>query len=108
MEIKILEGGNGNIVHHFSDNLYAKEVYIPEGSIICKHIHSFDHLSILAKGTVLLGIDDDFVEVTGPTCINVKAGQEHSVLAKTPVVWYCIHSTDEKDPDKIDHTLMEK
>jgi quercetin dioxygenase-like cupin family protein len=96
------------IIHHFSDNLYAKEALIPKGITICKHTHSFDHLSILAKGKALVGIDDEFIEMKGPICINVKAGKEHSVLALTNIVWYCIHATDEKDPSKIDHVLMEE
>ena len=40
------------IKHHFSDHLYAKECFIPAGSILVQHKHEYDHLSILAKGRI--------------------------------------------------------
>ncbi len=48
----VLENVGGEITHHFSDGLYAKEAFVPEGTAILKHTHDFSHLSILAKGKV--------------------------------------------------------
>ena len=35
------------IIHHFSDGLYAKEMRVRAGQAILKHTHNFSHLSIL-------------------------------------------------------------
>jgi quercetin dioxygenase-like cupin family protein len=45
--------------HHFSDGLYAKELLIPKGMGIVQHTHKYAHLSILAKGRVIVTSDDE-------------------------------------------------
>ena len=44
--------------------------------------------------------------IEAPACIEIKAGMYHGVKALTDVVWYCIHSTDETNPDKVDQVLI--
>lgn len=96
------------IAHHFSSGVYAKETFIPAGTMLYQHVHSFDHLSVLASGTVLVSDDGETKEVTGPCCLTIRAGVEHSVTAITDAVWYCIHATDCDDPEKIDHVLTSR
>ena len=97
---------NPEILHHFSDGLYAKQSCFPVGMAILKHTHDFSHLSILAQGkvAVLRGNEIDIVEA--PACIEIKAGLTHGVKAITDCVWFCIHATDEKDPSKVDEILI--
>lgn len=98
-----------NIHHHFSDNLYAKEIIFKKDALIVQHKHNYDHLSILAKGRVKLAIDDDsVVEISAPACINIKAGRNHSVVALEDCVWFCIHATEEKNPENIDKVLIKE
>jgi quercetin dioxygenase-like cupin family protein len=96
------------ITHHFSSNLYAKECVFPKGAQIVQHKHNYDHLSILAKGKVMLLEDDKEIEVTAPACINIKADKHHGVLALEECVWYCIHATSETDPNKVDQVLIKE
>lgn len=95
-------------VHHFSDGLYAKQMVIPAGHVVGSHAHAYSHLSVLAKGDVILEADGVQTEVSGPACIDIKAGVTHRVFAKTDAVWFCIHATDETDVDKIDEVLVTK
>ena len=94
------------ITHYFSDNLYAKETFIPAGMVLDQHKHKFDHLSILAKGTVRVTVGDKYRDMTGPVCLNIEKNKSHSVQAVTDTVWYCVHSTNEKDVGKIDEVLI--
>ena len=96
------------VVHNFSDNLYAKQMSIPKGSSIGKHIHDYNHLSILAKGVVLLRTDEGEQMFEAPACIEIKKNIEHSLIALEDTVWFCIHATDETDIDKIDEVLINK
>jgi quercetin dioxygenase-like cupin family protein len=96
------------IKHHFSDHLYAKECFIPAGSILVQHKHEYDHLSILAKGRIKVDCDGVITEYEAPQCLNIIKGVNHGVLALTDCVWYCVHSTDETDPDKVDEVLIQK
>lgn len=94
------------ITHHFSDGLYAKEARFPAGSLILKHTHEFNHLSILAHGKVAVMMDDDVEIVKAPACIEIKAGVTHGVKALEDCVWFCIHATNEKDVAKVDEVLI--
>lgn len=95
------------IVHHFSSGLYAKETLIPAGVRLTQHKHGYDHLSILASGTAVVEVDGEATKYTGPACLTIKAGSAHEVTAITDVVWFCLHATEETDPEKVDHVLHE-
>ena len=106
---KKLEGTfevNPNIIHHFSDGLYAKQMIIPKGFMAGKHIHDYSHFSILAKGKVIVKTDDSAIEYNAPACIEIKAGVYHTVEALEDCSWFCIHATSEKNPDKVDEVLI--
>jgi len=92
--------------HHFSDGLYAKEIHIPEGHYILQHKHVYSHLSVLAKGFVAVEVDGETVEYEAPACINIKAGANHTISAIEDSVWFCIHATDEKNPDAVDRAVI--
>jgi quercetin dioxygenase-like cupin family protein len=96
----------GQIIHHFADHLYAKETIINAGEHLLQHVHKFSHLSVLAKGKVIVTTEDEQKIIEGPACLEIKAGLHHGVKAITDTVWYCIHSTDEKDVDKIDEVII--
>lgn len=95
-----------NIVHHFSDGLYAKETHIAAGEMLMQHKHEYSHLSVIAKGKVVVVRDGDIQIVEAPACLEIVAGENHGVKAITDVVWFCVHATDEKDPSKVDEVLI--
>lgn len=94
------------IKHHFGGGVYAKEALIPAGVIATQHVHKFDHLSVLASGTVVVDVEGVSTEYTGPACLLIEAGKLHSVRAITPAVWFCIHASDVVDPERIDAELV--
>jgi quercetin dioxygenase-like cupin family protein len=96
------------IVHHFSSGIYAKQMYLPKGFIALSHSHIFDHLSILAKGSVIVKTDTTTQEYKAPSCITIEKNTNHSIYAVEDVVWFCIHATDETDLSKIDKVLIQK
>lgn len=96
------------ILHHFGGGVYAKETIVPAGMALVQHKHAFDHLSILAGGTVEVVVDGERKEVTGPACLMIQAGKYHCIRALTDAVWYCIHATDCTDADHIDDVVIAK
>jgi hypothetical protein len=94
------------ITHHFSDGLYAKETHIPAGQMLMQHKHNYSHLSVLAKGKVVVVRDGDIQIVEAPACIEIVAGENHGVIAFNDVVWFCVHATDEIDTSKVDDVLI--
>ena len=94
------------IAHFFSEGIYAKQLLLLENHSAPTHVHKYDHLSILAYGRVVIAVNGNQLIYTAPACIEIKAGQEHSILAVEDSIFYCIHATNEKDINKIDETLI--
>ena len=98
-----------NQVHHFSDGLYAKEMFLVKGAFAVQHQHTYDHLSILSKGKVRVLFDgENSKEYTAPACINIVKNLNHAVYALEDSVWFCIHATEETDVDKVDSVLIKE
>lgn len=95
-------------VHHFSDGVYAKQMTVPAGITILTHSHAYSHLSILSQGEVIVITDDDRTSYTAPACIEIKAHVKHAIHAVKDMVWFCIHATQETDPDKVDEVYLTK
>ncbi len=108
MDLDILPIIEENIVHHFSDNVYAKQMAAPANTKITTHKHKYDHLSILSEGTALVRIDGKEQLYRAPACINIEKNKTHEIIALDNIVWFCIHSTEEKDISKIDEVLIEE
>ncbi len=100
------------VLHHFCQPLYAKEMRIPRGWTVGKHQHDFSHLSILAKGEVMVTVDGKRQYYESPACVHIAAGSEHTIHALSDAVWFCIHSVAESDwtsdPAKVDAIIMGK
>lgn len=94
------------IQHHFAAGVYAKETRIPAGHTLVQHKHHFDHLSILASGSVELMVDDEKQIVHAPACLTIEANKHHGVKSITDTVWYCIHATDCTDESEVDNVLI--
>lgn len=108
---KIMEGTfelDLGVVHNFSDGLYAKQMAIPKGYVVGQHAHKYSHLSILAKGKVIVKTDEAEKEYTAPACLNIKENINHAIEALEDTVWFCIHATNETDIEKIDEVLINK
>ena len=95
-------------LHHFSDGLYAKEMKIPKNYSAGMHSHKYSHLSILAKGQVIVKTDHTEQTYTAPACIEIKAHIYHGIIALEDSVWFCVHATEESNLSKIDEVLIEK
>jgi len=94
-------------VHHFSNGVYAKQMHLPKGHMAISHKHAYSHLSILAAGSAVVATDGRSRLFHAPACIEIEAGVNHSITAIEDVTWFCIHATDETDPDKVDRVLIQ-
>ena len=90
------------ILHHFGGGVYAKELRMPADYVLLHHRHKFDHLSVLASGSIELIVDGTRKVVHAPACLTITANAHHGVKTLTEVVWYCIHATDCTDADEVD------
>lgn len=96
------------IKHHFSGREYAKQMTLPARHYAETHSHNFDHLSILARGTVIVTIDGAEETHVGPACLTIRAGQVHRIEALTDSVWFCVHAHEGNDPATVDSVLIQE
>jgi quercetin dioxygenase-like cupin family protein len=81
--------------HYFSGGVYANRMDFQEaGSFGVQHKHNYDHLSILASGSVLLEVEGSPNTVhKAPAALTIVAGKTHKVTAlEANSVWFCIHA----------------
>lgn len=96
---------------YVAGGVFAKEWQARRvGDYIEQHQHSFDHLSYLASGSVVVEVDGRTDTYHGPTGINIKAHKSHKVTALTAnVLWLCIHAipNEMRDAELIEKALIE-
>jgi quercetin dioxygenase-like cupin family protein len=68
---------------------------LARGLQLTKHVHSYDHVSILAKGVAIVTQNDVSTLYFAGDHITITAGAEHTVKAVDDVVWFCLHVESE-------------
>lgn len=96
------------VYHHFSKNVYARELHIPAGVILTGEIHKFTNLNILSKGKIQVLIGDIVQEIEAPFTVVSPAGTKRIARTLTDCVWTTIHGTDEVDLNIIEQTFIAK
>lgn len=91
-------------------NLYSRQMYFEHaGDVEVGHTHPFDHLSLLAYGSVNCVVDGQESAFSAPCMIYIKKDKIHEFTALIDgTVVYCIHALrfgdkveDIIDPDTI-------
>src|SRR3954463_14017809 len=88
-----------------TDDLFIKTAVVADaGTIIPAHAHRYDHVTLLAYGSMRITADDEMLgDYTGPVGILIRRGVKHTMTTLTPgVVFACIHVLHGTDDVEID------
>ena len=94
--------------HHFSKDLYAREITIPKGTFVVGKIHKHQNLNILSKGKLALLSIEGAKIVEAPFTVVSPPGVKRVAYALEECVWTTIHSTSETDLEKIEEEVIAK
>jgi hypothetical protein len=94
------------IKHYFSPGLYARELFIPAGTLLTGKVHKFEHLNIMSQGDMSVLTENGIKRVQAPFTIVSPAGTKRIAFAHADTVWTTIHATEETDLDKIEDLLV--
>ncbi len=94
--------------HHFSKDVYAREMILNKDTLIVGKIHKHKNLNILSSGEALVASVDGIKEVKAPYTFVSDPGAKRVIYAITDLVWTTIHGTDETNIDKIEETFIAK
>jgi quercetin dioxygenase-like cupin family protein len=80
-------------------NTWVKQmIFENAGDVHAGHSHSFDHQTLLAKGSVEVWANGKPTTFVAPTIIYIKAGIQHGMIAQeAETVIYCIHPLRDGD-----------
>lgn len=96
------------VTHHFSKDVYAREIKIPAGTLLVGKIHKHQNLNILSQGEMTVLSVDGLVRVKAPYTVVSTPGVKRLAYAHTDCVWTTIHGTDETDVEKIEEKFIAK
>lgn len=94
------------VKHHFSKDVYARELHIPKGVTLTGKIHKFENLNILIKGKIKVLIDNTIQIVEAPFIVVSPAGTKRIAYALEDCIWITIHGTAEKNVDEIEKQFI--
>lgn len=96
------------ITHHFSKDIYAREMKMKPGELVVGKIHRFEQLNIISEGEVSILSIDGLLRVKAPYTFVGSVGAKRLIYAHTNVTWTVIHGTAERDLIKIEETFIAK
>jgi hypothetical protein len=113
-EIKKQEGafvGDSEICplkHTFSDGIYVREIFIPEGTYLVGKIHKHEHPNFLLSGTVDVVTEAGSQRLTGPLSMISPAGTKRALYTITDCVWVTVHHnpTNTQDLSKLEEIVI--
>jgi hypothetical protein len=88
--------------HHFSQGVYARELFIPKGTLLTGQIHKYEQLNIMSKGELSVLVDGEWKRCRAPFHVVSPPGTKRIAYAHEDTVWTTIHGTDERDLVKIE------
>jgi len=84
-------------------NLYSRMMhFVKKGDIEYGHTHSYDHLTLLASGSLKVTVDSNETIFTAPHMIYIRKDKNHMLEAlEDNTVAYCIHALRDIQEDTI-------
>lgn len=81
--------------HHFSKGIYAREMFIPAGTVLTGKIHRHEHLNIISAGDISVLTEEGPKRIVAPYTVVSPPGTKRLGYAHTDTVWTTIHATHE-------------
>lgn len=94
--------------HHFSDGLYARELFIPAGVCLVGALHKTKHLYTVVKGKCRVSSQFENLEIEAPFMGETIPQTKRVIYAVTDCVWITYHPTDLTDVEEIEKALLEQ
>ena len=94
------------VTHHFSEGVYARELFIPKGTVLTGKIHKFTNLNILIEGELSVSTDTGIKRVKAPLLVVSPPGTKRVAYAHEDSRWLTVHGTTETDLDVIEQAFV--
>ena len=86
--------------HSFSPGIYARELEIPEGTLLIGKIHKHRHHNFLMKGEIIVITESGGMELLqAPLTIVSEPGTQRVGYALTDTLWTTVHANESNTED---------
>ena len=92
--------------HHFSPGLYAREMFIPAGTVLTGAVHKTEHMALFV-GDITVWTEHGMQRITGHQTFVSKAGAKRVGYAHADTWCTGFFVTDETDIDALEAALVE-
>jgi len=99
---------NGVLTHYHTKGIYARELFIPKGSVMVSKLHKLPRLCMILSGDVSFTTEYGSRRIKGPYTAVFPAGSKVALFTHEDTIWTAIHGTDETDLDVIENNLIAK
>jgi quercetin dioxygenase-like cupin family protein len=86
-----------------ASNLWLRQMHFAKaGDANEGHIHNYDHMTLLAYGSVRVHVNGNTTDFKAPHSIFIVKGKSHFIEAlEDNTVAYCVHALHDKDTEEI-------
>lgn len=98
------------ITHRFGGGIYAREMFIPAGTIVVSMIHKEECVSTCSSGAIWVwaaGMGEGFKLVEAPFTAVTPPGTRRVGIADRDTVWTTYHPTESTDVEEIERELYD-
>lgn len=91
-------------------NMWSKMMHFKKaGHTEYGHTHTFDHMTLLARGSLRVTVEGVPTDFSAPHMIFIKAGKMHELVAlEDDSLAYCIHALRDDEGDILDPSMIPK
>jgi hypothetical protein len=93
--------------HWFPTGLYAREIFMPAGTVITSKVHKFEHLTVVMEGIATVFDEGGQTKVVcAPDVFVTQPGTKRALWIHEDSVWMTVHATDVKTVEEAEETLV--
>jgi hypothetical protein len=93
------------IKHYRIGRLYAREVFIPAGTMLVGKIHSGESISVCSMGDISVMTELGAQRIKAPFTGTAEAGIKRVGYAHSDTIWISIHETDCENIEDLEDAL---
>ena len=94
------------IIHHYADGMYIREMRGKKGMLVVTKLHKTTHPFFMTEGDVTIESEKGIVRLKAPAWGITKAGTKRVAYFHEDTVWITVHATDEVDLQKIESEVI--
>lgn len=94
------------VKHHFSGNSYAREIFMPAGTLVVGKIHRHAHLNVISQGECYVLTEGGVEHLKAPITFVSLPETKRVVYCVNDVIWTTCHVTDNTDVGAIENELI--